>query len=541
MSVLFWQNLKKRTTLELSDKIMVGKNANGKTMYADLNQVRNLIGAVANGAIVPQIVPSNTLGSPAEAKIYYAPAGTYTTNTNIPIVTTANFNLLIWDLTRWTVMQIPITFEEQRLSDLEDKIGDLAVQEYFKEMGGYTDRIGGGSVFASKTQLVKNGLLKQLRIQMNTPIFVEVKAVLIDANVAVTIHNFGIFETTTQGDKQVIDFEDSFLLPAGSYLAVRNTAGTGLFFDGNQLAGSFEISTLGAVSNSFEIGFDFSVIESNDAESLLFRVLSLERKVQKQGNSLQAIIDDVEQNTTDIAENYNELAQLVQAQFTKNTQQDSLLFQHSSKLAIFENEFLEIDANIVNIHNADASQNQQLTDLELRFWGIGIEGYLSPIENSTLERGSPSNAYGNRDSFVNIGVLGKMRIDKLGVPEDEITVIAYSVVTLGGEFGGGEVMFEEHVYPTFTIAFGAKSFDFLQHDFLLTEGMVLGIKNSNGTFISTTGVGGFSTSNSDEGIRVDYDFEIFTAKTLQSVALKAERAVRVNNKRPAWWIESFGN
>jgi hypothetical protein len=133
--------------------------------------------------------------------------------------------------------------------------------------------------------------------------------------------------------------------------------------------------------------------------------------------------------------------------------------------------------------------------------------------------------------------LGKIRIDKFSVPGDEITVIAFSVASIGVT----EVMIEEHVYPTFTAGFGVKSFDYLEHDFLITEGMVIGVRNSNGTLISVGGTGGFRTSDANEGIMVDYDFEIFTAKTLQSVALKAERAVRTNNNRPAWWIESFGN
>jgi hypothetical protein len=398
MSLLFWQNLKKRTTLELLDKIMVGKHTNGKTMYADLNQVRNLIGAVANGAIVPQIVPSNTLGSPAEAKIYYAPAGTYLTNTNIPIVTTANFNLLIWDLTRWTVMQIPIGFVNERLENLEDKVGDLTIREYFKVMDSYTTRIGGSGIFASKTQLAKNAILKQVRIKMATSLFVEVKAVAIDANVAVVIHNFGIFETITQGDKQVINFEDGFLMPAGSYVSIRNTAGTGFFFDGNQLSGSFEINTLGAVSDSFGIGFDFSVIESSDAESLLFKVFNLERNLQKQGISLQDLKDHVTQNTTDIASHYNELSQLVQAQFTKNTQQDFLLLQHSSKLATFEDEFLGLDSQIANIHNADISQNAQIQDsinllqqhsLKLATFEdefLGLDSQIANIHNADISQ-----------------------------------------------------------------------------------------------------------------------------------------------------------
>lgn len=343
MSVLFWQNLKKITTLELLDKVLVGKNSNGKSVYADVNQFRNLIGAVANGAIVPQIVPSNDLGSPAEMKIYYAPAGAYTTD-DVGITLNANFNILIWDLERWTHMAIPIvTFAESRLEAVEEKIGALTTHQYYKDMSAYTSVLGGSDFYANPVPLQNSAVLQKVRVKSNIQVWIHVKCVAIDteSNVSTVLHDYGTIASVTESGLEVLNITDAYLMPVGSFLSFSNTAGGGFVFDTHVQSGGYKIVG-NAVSSALPSAVDFSVLETDNLASLLYRVFALEANVIKVQSDI--ITERNKNNTQDdrlyVVEEQNNIFH------EKANEADILSKLNKGRLDILEPDFVDAQNDI---------------------------------------------------------------------------------------------------------------------------------------------------------------------------------------------------
>lgn len=107
----FWEGMEKIPVLQLLDKFLIGRNATGQTMYADINQIRVLLAAFLTGQLIPQVVqPGSTIGKPEDATLLYVGPGTYTVSTSPAesITTTANLSILLWDKSSWSKLEIPV-------------------------------------------------------------------------------------------------------------------------------------------------------------------------------------------------------------------------------------------------------------------------------------------------------------------------------------------------------------------------------------------------------------------------------------------------
>lgn len=109
-NVAFWHGMTKAQTVELLDKILLGRNVDGKIQYADFSQLIGAISASVGAGIEPTAEPNSTLPAPELAgKIMIMKGGTYTQPGSGTLTAPANsFNVGFWDGGQWT---IPISVE----------------------------------------------------------------------------------------------------------------------------------------------------------------------------------------------------------------------------------------------------------------------------------------------------------------------------------------------------------------------------------------------------------------------------------------------
>lgn len=122
---VFWQDLAKITGIDLTDKMLVGRNADGETVYADIQQLYDILSKTQFADVKPSVISAGAnLGSPSSLTVYYAPAGNYTTASGT-ITLTENFNLLFWDFTGWSTLSYTVAVKDNSVTT--NKILDGAV------------------------------------------------------------------------------------------------------------------------------------------------------------------------------------------------------------------------------------------------------------------------------------------------------------------------------------------------------------------------------------------------------------------------------
>src|SRR3546814_13077090 len=104
--VEFCVGTEKVDLVELTDKILVGIEKDGKLGHADVTTFMKLLAATAASGIEPTANPSTTLPAPEQAgKVMYMLGGDYfQPDGATPLLVPANsFNLGYWDGRAWSV------------------------------------------------------------------------------------------------------------------------------------------------------------------------------------------------------------------------------------------------------------------------------------------------------------------------------------------------------------------------------------------------------------------------------------------------------
>ena len=219
----FWQGFNQASQVEVLDKVLLGKNSDGSTAYANIQQIVSLLSySVGNGTtIVPNVAPSNgVLGSPTLPTIYYAPAGTFTTPTG-NIVVTSSLNILFWNLSTWTSMSVNVGLDSDKLTAVQSALGSTNVLTYSKDFTGANTRQGANYDWGNKVPLAKSGVLVTLRVKGDANEYVQPKCYSIStasgSEVATLLHTYANIKLGTTGIN-TLDIADAydFLCPAGS-------------------------------------------------------------------------------------------------------------------------------------------------------------------------------------------------------------------------------------------------------------------------------------------------------------------------------------
>jgi hypothetical protein len=523
MGLLFWEGLKKTSMVGLLDKILLGKNENGKTAYADINQLRQMMGVFASGAIVPTLVPSTTLGSPTEAKIFYAGAGTYSTPAG-SLTLTANFNLLFWDLVSWSFLAVPITFEQSRLEALENTVGSLVFKNYPVDFAGLNTKSGGGEFFGNRMPTTKSGVLGSVRIKEAAGQFVEIKAFTIDfgTNAVTILHNYGEFELKNESSNiQIVSIADNYVLPVGSYVGVRNTAGTGLYYATSTANSGFQISntTLLTFNNNNKFAVDFTIIETESLNNLSFamfdngradtkrdsRISSIESKnllLQSQliniSQNVQVIDTRSVNNATEIGQIEGRIDDLESFEANANAQINTLIDaknNHGNRLGTLElakdNVQLQINfergrINTLNTNQAafvteQQTQNTDITNLQTAISFVGDYDYDLIPQGATLSRGFPGFTYFNKTVLNPQGYLKSVKLR--GIVGEKVRIQVYEKNTKNNTWG---LAFES---VDFFLESTVQEFDFTNQSVYLNENMVVGYRSDMGVQLYVSGVG----------------------------------------------------
>ncbi len=105
----FWQDLGFLASLNVTDKLLVGKNADGTTMYTDLQSIYNRISQDYFSDTKPSLIaPGSVLSTPSKLSCFIAGQGSYTLPTG-SVTLTGNINFIFYDLSGWTTQSLVTT------------------------------------------------------------------------------------------------------------------------------------------------------------------------------------------------------------------------------------------------------------------------------------------------------------------------------------------------------------------------------------------------------------------------------------------------
>lgn len=105
-NVAFWHGMTKAQTVELLDKILLGRNIDGRIQYADFNQLIGAISASVGAGIEPTAETETQLPAPAQSgRIMIMKGGSYTQpdGTTPFEVPADSFNVGYWNGTEWSL------------------------------------------------------------------------------------------------------------------------------------------------------------------------------------------------------------------------------------------------------------------------------------------------------------------------------------------------------------------------------------------------------------------------------------------------------
>lgn len=156
----FWQDLGFMSSMDLTDKLLVGKNADGSTQYTDLQTVYNKISQVYFADEKPSVIAAGSvLTNPNSLTCHIAPAGTYTLPSG-NVTLTGNINFFFWDFSAgWSWQSFFVQVGTSNMADASVTAAKLDVtsvyallsQMYFVDTKPSV--IAAGSVLTTPTSL----------------------------------------------------------------------------------------------------------------------------------------------------------------------------------------------------------------------------------------------------------------------------------------------------------------------------------------------------------------------------------------------------